>query len=468
MRRVFPIFATLFLVCAFAYGEVPANDPRVTPVVTAYRKARPAVVNISTEQIVTTRVGVFGNDPFDNIFPSPFVRDVPVLTLGSGVVIHPSGFVVTNAHVVRQAQKITVALDEQTKVPASVISADPRHDLAVLKVDVPAGKELPFLPLGRSDDLMVGESVIAIGNPLGYSNSLTTGVISAIDRTLKFSGNVEIGGLIQTDAPINPGNSGGPLLNIKGELIGINTAIRGDAQNIGFAIPVDALAHELSALLDYERLNRVVVGMSVRQRHADTGDELVVAAVRPGTPAHLVLKEGYRLKAMNGKLLRQMPDFVCQMISVKPGDTVNFTCVHEGRELAVAVKVAAKPKPDGKALAEKLFGLHLREVSPQLARDLRLPIDRGMLVTGVQAGSVAQKIGIQAKDVVFQMERLYLKDMDSLATMLEDLKGGEVLRIGIIRGNVAAWVQIPAQAPEPGAPAAASQPAGGGTDKIRI
>ena len=469
MRRIVPVFVTVAMLSAFAYAEVPASDPRVTPVVLAYRKARPAVVNISTEQIISQRVGAFGNDPFANIFPSPFVRDVPVLTLGSGVVIHPSGFVVTNAHVVRQAQKITVALDEQTKVPASVISADPKIDLAVLKVEVPPGKELPYLPLGRSDDLMVGESVIAIGNPLGYSNSLTTGVISAIDRALKFTGNIEISGLIQTDAPINPGNSGGPLLNIKGELIGINTAIRGDAQNIGFAIPADALAKELSDLLDYERLNRVVVGMSITPRHGAAGDELMVTAVRAGTPAEAGLRVGDRVLAMNGKVLKQMPDFACPMISVKAGDTVNFTCIREGKELAVALKVAAKPRPDGKALAERLFGLQLRELTPQLARDLRLPVDHGMLVTGVVAGSAAQKIGIQPKDVVFQLERLYLKDMDSLATMLEDLKGGEVLRIGIIRGNVAAWVQIPAQAVElPGSSAPASQPARGGSEKIRI
>ena len=241
------------LACALAgpVASAPPENPRVTPVVLAYRRARSAVINISAEKIVRTGVGLFGRDPFEGIFPSPFARRVPVKSLGSGFLISPDGHIVTNAHVVRKAQKITVMLAGGSRHAARVISTDAELDLAVLKIDPPEAKALKCLALGRSDDLIVGETVIAIGNPLGFANTVTTGVISAVGRTLEFRGGVKYTGLIQTDAPINHGNSGGPLLNIKGELIGINTAIRADAANIGFAIPVDTLAAELGRLLDF-------------------------------------------------------------------------------------------------------------------------------------------------------------------------------------------------------------------------
>ena len=282
----------------------PAN-PRLTPVVLAYRKARPAVVNISTKKLARAKFGLFGRDPFEDIFEdtlaSPLFRQVPVQSLGSGFLIHPNGYIVTNAHVVRRAQKITVTLADGSKYKALAISSDPDHDLAVLKINPLAGQQLAFLTLGRSDDLMVGETVIAIGNSMGYANSLTTGVISAIDRTMSFRDVVTIRGLIQTDAPINPGNSGGPLLNVKGELIGINTAIRADAQNIGFAIPIGRLAEELPHLLDFEGINRVIFGAVVVQRHGELEDELLVTEVRRGSPADGKLRVGDRIVALDGE-----------------------------------------------------------------------------------------------------------------------------------------------------------------------
>jgi len=447
---------------AAAVAEVPPTDPRVTPVVLAYRKARPAVVNISTEQIITTRFGLFGGDPFEDIFPIPFVREVPVVSLGSGVIIDPSGYIVTNAHVIRRAQKITVNLDEKNKVPATVISADPKQDLAVLKVEPPKGVELPYLPLGRSDDLMVGETVIAIGNPLGYANSLTTGVISATDRTLDFRGGVQITGLIQTDAPINPGNSGGPLLNIKGELIGINTAIRGDAQNIGFAIPVDALAAELVNLLDFERINRVVLGASVIQRRGKAGEELHVAVVRRDTPADGKLHVGDQVLAINGKPVRQITDFTCRMLGVKAGEAISLKCLREGKEVTVSLTPKAKPRPDGNAMAQKLFGLTLREVTPELARDLRLPVEAGLLVVELEKDGPGEELGLKPKDVLFQMDRFYVKELETLGVILEEIKPGDVVKIGIIRGNVAAWVQVRSRAEEPASrPAVGTAPAKG-------
>jgi len=425
---------------AYAQEQAAASGSRVTPVVQAYRKARPAVVNISAEKVVTT--GIFGQDPFEDIFPSPLTRRVPVQSLGSGVIIHSSGYIATNAHVVRKAEKITVIFADGTQLPAKIIVSDGAHDLAVLKVEAADNKPLPYLPLGRSDDLMVGETVIAIGNAMGYSNSVTTGVISATNRTLEFAENIKYEGLIQTDAPINPGNSGGPLLNINGELIGINTAIRADAQNIGFAIPTDSLASQLAILLDFERINRVIFGASVSTRHGQAGDGFFVSAIRKGTPADGLLKEGDILTKLAGQPLRQIPDFCCTMLAVKGGQKLSLGVLRAGKETAVEITLATKPRPDGKMLAENLFGMTLRPVTPELAREMRLLVDKGLVVVGLDEAGAAAKLGIQVKDVLFQVDQFYVTDLDELGMVLEEFKPGQVTRIGIVRRNVRAWVNM--------------------------
>ena len=441
--------------CAAVLMAGPAGTEeisRVTPVVLAYRKAAPAVVNISSEKIVTTRWGMFGRDIFDDIFPSPFQRRVPVQSLGSGFIVHPAGYIVTNAHVVRRAQQVTVTLADKSKHPAKIISADEAHDLAVVKIEPPKDKPLAYLPLGRSDDLMVGETAIAIGNPLGYSHSLTRGIVSALDRKLEFAEDVSYDGLIQTDAPINPGSSGGPLLNIRGELIGITTAIRADAQNIGFALPVDSLMSEFPTLVNFERINRAVFGAKVRQRHAASGDELYVAEIAAGTPAEGKLRVGDRVMELDGKTVRQIPAFTCAMLAAAVPGEAKLKILREGKIVTAAVPLEVKPRPDGKLLARTLFGMTLREVTPQLARDLSLPMDSGLMVVGIDAGGPANVIGLTLKDVIFQVDKFYLTDLESLGTLLEEFPPGAVARFGVARGRVAAWVQIRARRTAPPAP----------------
>lgn len=431
---------------AMTAPAVPNDDPRVTPVVRAYQKARPAVVNIATEQIVPVRMGfggAGGSDVFDDIFPSPFVQRVPVQSLGSGIVIHPGGYIITNAHVVRRAQKIDVIFPDKSKYPARVISAEQQFDLAVLKIDANGGAPLPFLPLGRSDDLMVGEPVIAVGNSLGFSNTLSTGVVSATGRDLEFENNVKISNLIQTDAPINPGNSGGPLLNIKGELIGITTAIKANAQNIGFAIPVDTLAKELGDLLDFERINRVIIGASVSQRHGPLGrPEVFVSAVRPDTPAAAVLRKDDQLLTLNGSAIGQIPDWACALVTAQAGDKIALTVRRGSKEVAVELTLTAKPRPDGKVLADRLLGVVLKKVTPEVAKDRHLPVDRGLLVIGIDTTGPAAEIGVKPGDVVFQVERLHVTNLDEIGTVLEDIKTDQVIRIGILRGNFAVETSI--------------------------
>ena len=448
MKARVPTILSMMALSVPAAAQGPAPPaPRVTPVVLAYRKARPALVNIASRETVSRSANPFGVDPFDAIFPNPFSRRVPVQSLGTGVVIHPAGYVVTNAHVVRHGQKITVTLHDDKKYPARIISTDRALDLAILKVQLPKGAVLHPLPLGRSDDLMVGETVIAIGNPLGYANSLTTGVISAVGRDLEFRGGVKIAGLIQTDAPINPGNSGGPLLNVHAQWIGINTAIRADAQNIGFAIPVDILARELPGLLDFEGINRVVFGAKIAQRRRETGPEVHVVSVSPHTPAASALRAGDRVVSLDGKPVRQIPDFSCPMLSAKAGEKVRMTVRRGDKEVAVTIALTAKPRPDGKRLAEGLFGMTLRPVTPALVRSLRLPVDRGLLVVGIDAGSPAARLGVSLKDVLFQVGRYYVKDLDALGIILEEIRPGDRVRVGIVRGNVRAWASLAARRP---------------------
>jgi serine protease Do len=341
-----------------------------------------------------------------------------------------------------------VTLADKSACEAQVVAANAGDDLAVLKIEPKDGRPFPYLPLGRSDDLMIGETVIAIGNPLGYQNTCTTGIISALDRKLEFRGGRAYAGLIQTDAPINPGNSGGPLLNMAAGLIGVNTAIRADAQGIGFAIPVDRLTADLPKLLDFERLNRVVFGLTVQQRHLDTTEELVVTAVAPGSPAAKGgCRVGDRLLALNGKNLNQLPDYQFAMLNAAPNAAIKLTCWRNGKTLPLTVTVEPRPKPDGAALAGRLLGLEVRTVTPELARQLRLAARAGMLVTGVEREGPADRLGIRRGDIVFQLGRWYVTDLDRLGAILEDVTAGEALRIGIIRGRARAWTTIRVRRP---------------------
>lgn len=440
----------VFLMVASAVGgpvrgaSQAEENPRVTPVVRAYRKVGPAVVNISTTKPAPRR-GLFGDDLLDRFFHAPYQRGRSVHSLGSGFLISPHGYVVTNAHVVRQAQSITVVLPDGSTREGETISADPEHDLAVVKIGNPPEGGFAYLPLGRSDDLMVGETVIAVGNPLGLANTVTTGVISALGREVNFPGGRRVGGLIQTDAPINPGNSGGPLLNINGELVGINTAIRAGAENIGFAIPIDLLADEMTSLLDFERINRVVLG--ARARPAAEGVE--IAAVRQGTPAAGRLVPGDRVLAVNGEAVHQISDYTCAMLRCARAGEVRFRVARGEAELDVPVTLVPQPKPDGEALAWRLFGMRLLELTPQRARALNVPVERGLMIVGLDETGPAARVGLHVRDVIFQIDRYYVGNLDAVGAVLQDVKGGEQVVVGILRGEVRGWARLTARARAP-------------------
>ena len=396
---------------------------RRTPVVDVFEASRDAVVNISATKIieVSTHGGIFDFSDMFNMLPR---RRYKARSAGSGFVIHPDGYIITNAHVVSRTQDPKIIFADGTEAAATLIASDDQHDLAVLKID--AGRPLPRLALGRSDDLMVGETVIAIGNPLGYQNTVTAGIVSALDRELVFSGDrgdITYQGLIQTDAAINPGNSGGPLLNALGQLVGINTAIRGDAQNMGFAIPVNHLRAFLPNILSPERLNRVNVGLRVGGR----GQPHAVEVTKDGPAAQAGVQPGDTVLSIDGVPIVDGLDFYFEMLTRKAGQAVRLGLNRDGRQLDARLTLTAVPKPDGKALAQRKLGLILDEVRSDDGTTAAL------LIRQVESGSAADRISVRAGDILWQIGRFHVSTLDQLGQLLTAVQTGDTFIVRVIR-----------------------------------
>jgi serine protease Do len=428
------------LLCAaiVAAGGLPADGPanadpraqRRTPVVEVFERARDAVVNISSKEIIEVRSA----GPFDRFFedlfdmPSrPHTRQFTRQSVGSGFVIHPGGYIATNAHVVSRTAERKVIFADGREYDAQVVAHDTARDLALLKID--ADSALPTLPLGRSDDLMIGETVVAIGNPLGYQHTVTAGVVSAVGRDVEFGPEMMLRNLIQTDAGINPGNSGGPLLNVLGELIGVNTAVRGDAQNIGFAIPVDQLRQVLPELLDVQRRYRITSGM----RLSNLGEPRILE-VEPGSPAAEVgLRAGDLVIACDEQPVRQGMDVDFALIGRKPGDVVALRVQRDGRPVQARLRLGARPAPDGLELARQKLGLDLHPLPEEVARQLGLPNAAGLLVVKVEPGGPADRIGLERRDVLLSLGRYPLSTLEDLGQLLESAPSGEEIPLALVR-----------------------------------
>jgi serine protease Do len=414
------LWAMVVVGCAFAtaQAQTPESDRarRRSPIVQVFEECRDAVVNISTTRVV--------RHPFDDMFN--FGRPSESRSVGSGVVVHPRGFIVTNAHVVRQASDVRITFADGQTLPATIVAVDPDNDLAVMLIRTE--RPLRAIRLGRSDDLMVGETVIAIGNPLGLQNTVTAGIISALGRELDFGSRAAYRGLIQTDAAINPGNSGGPLLNINGELVGINTAIRGDAQNVGFAIAVDKLWEILPHLLDIERRERVRFGLDV------SGSNSEIVAVRPNSPAAAGgLRPGDRVVRFNGEDLRDGIDYYVHLLSQKPGDVVRLTVSRGDQLVTREIRLQEIPPPDGAKLARELLGVELVEFPESVRRRYDLPPNLGPLVERVAPKGPAAQAGIQPGDVLLRIDRITVGTLGQVGLALESLSPGAAVVADILR-----------------------------------
>jgi serine protease Do len=412
--------------------------------VRAVEKAAPAVVNISTKQVRVVRPYFWMDVPevFKRDFGDLFQPRRQVTgSLGSGVIISPRGYIVTNAHVVQQADEIIVTMADESQRKAELVSADPEADLAIIKVEAPG--PLAAIRLGISSDLLIGETVIAVGNPFGYQHSVTTGVVSALDRTITPSPETRHEGLIQTDAPINPGNSGGPLLNIRGELIGINTAIRAGAQGLGFAIPVDKVRTIMTGLLAVRRAGQSWHGLKFDPSARDA----IVLEVGKGSPAATAgIQKGDRIETLGGRRVADVIDLETNMLDHKAGDSVALGLRRGDRRVDANVTLAVAPKPDGDRLARTLFGVHLQELKPELARSMRLAVDRGLLVAGVDNGGPAATAGFQDGDVVVQVDRYRIYDLETLGNLLANVEKGDRILFYVVRGQTVARAIVSARA----------------------
>ncbi|MFH1464249.1 MAG: trypsin-like peptidase domain-containing protein [Pseudomonadota bacterium] len=366
----------------------PASERR-NPVVEAVARTAPAVVSINCEV------------PAQSPFPLFYGGRGTATSQGSGAIIRADGVVLTNAHVVEGALRISATLSNDTSYEATVVGLDADLDLAVLQLEGAA--DLPWIPLGSSAELMLGETVIAIGNPFGLGHTVTTGVISSRARTLEVADRA-FQDYIQTDAGINPGNSGGPLLDIHGELIGINTAIRRDAENIGFAIPVDRAAKVARDLLRYGSVRAPWLGLAVVDvggpRYAGTpvaDGAVVVSSLDPGA-AEGGLEPGDVILRLDGRSVRSRADLNLQLANHKPGDTVSVTGLRGADPLEVSLTTAACPDDMGQRALERRLRVEVQPIDPTTARRLRA--SSGLVVTAAAADGTFAAVGLRVGDVI--------------------------------------------------------------------
>jgi Do/DeqQ family serine protease len=439
LRRLLPLAG--LLACAAA---ARADDPflRRTATVAVVEKVGPSVVNVTTER--AARSGPFrpfGDPFFDRFFSDFFELRVPESSqsLGSGVVIDAAGHVLTNEHVVSRAETIRVTLADGRELEAKLIGAEPNFDLAVLELVEP--KDVPWTAPGRSNDLLVGEPVIAIGNPFGLSNSVTTGVVSALHRSVRAEDRV-YHGFLQTDASINPGNSGGPLLNAEGSLIGINTAVYQGAQGIGFAIPIDVAKRVVGELLSKGEVSPVWLGIDVQDLDGRIAEVMelprnlagaLVSRVREDGPAAAgAVRRGDVIVRIDGAPVRSAREFYEHLERATSGQTLALGVWRVGTERRVTLAVQAIPEQQIAELGEQLLGMRLA------------PADEGgFRVAAVRPGSGAARIGIEAGDRVLGINGRGLANAAAWRRVVLDLRGRSHALVVVQRGRGRYHVTVP-------------------------
>lgn len=426
-------FAVAALLAIPLLGE--PSDPQQDPVVLAIQKVAPAVVNISTERLVQRSF----NDPFEELFRQFFgigrrPRIEGAHSLGSGAIVDEDGWIVTNFHVVQRATKIHVVLADGSQFDAKFVSGDDKNDLALLKIE--AGKKLPFIEIATDREVWLGETVIAVGNPFGLEHTVTKGIISAKHRSYS-AGDVTFNDILQTDAAINPGNSGGPLINTRGQLVGINMAILSQAQGIGFAIPAKRVADMLASWLTPEKRAGLWLGL----RFARHDDRLVVADVQRDSPAAKAgLAAGDVVKRVDGAAYHDPLTLQRYLIRKHPGEIVHLEIERNGKHRAYRVALAALPKLSVPDLFRSKFGLQVQELTADLAEALGIPITQGLLITDVEKGSPAAAAGLRRGLVITHVAGEEVQLMERLAERLADVKSGDALTLAIFlierRGNL--------------------------------
>ncbi|PMP67468.1 MAG: serine protease [Thermodesulfobacterium geofontis] len=411
-------------------------------------KAAPAVVYIETEKVVSMPRDIFpfeffGDEIFKRFFSPPRYRQRGA---GSGFIISQDGYVVTNNHVIQGAQKITVKLLDGRNFEAKIIGTDPFSDIALLKIDA---KNLPTLTLGDSDSIKVGEWVIAIGNPFGLSHTVTVGVVSAKGRSGIGISDVE--DFIQTDAAINPGNSGGPLLNLKGEVIGMNTAIftrSGGYMGIGFAIPSNIVKTVAEQLKTKGKVERGYLGVYIQDLTPTLAKELglkttegaLITDVRPGSPAEKYgLKEKDVVISYNGKPVKNASELKNYVILTKPGTEVEIGIIRNGKEMKIKVKIEAQKegliisRAEMSNLEEFLenLGLIVEDITPEIAKKLGLSSLKGVIITEVIPETPADYAGLTPGLIIDEVNRKKINNLNEFFQALKPSLETKKVLLGI-------------------------------------
>jgi serine protease Do len=413
--------------------RTPLAAPPERPVFVELTKAlNPAVVNISTKQEVKrprTRMP-FGEegDPFEDFFERFFGRRAPRRqrpSLGSGFIINATGYIVTNNHVVEGATEIKVTLATKETFDATLIGRDPKIDLALIKVK--SDKPLPTVPFGDSEALEVGDWVLAIGNPFGLGHTVTTGIVSAKGRTI---GAGPYDDFIQTDASINPGNSGGPLFNMRGEVIGINTAIVAGGQGIGFAIPSNMAKEVLLQLHDRGKVTRGWLGVAIQKLSPDLVQAfklendhgaLVADVIPDGPAAKAGIERGDIIVRFQGHKIQDSSELPRMVATVAPGTQVDVDIVRGGKKLTIPVKLETlkDEEPQEKVArlqpsdVEETLGLQVQALTPEIARRLRLEGSEGVIVSQVAPDGPAAEAGVRQGDIIRELNRKPIPDLET-------------------------------------------------------
>ncbi len=440
------VIACLFSITFFS--EAAAFN-RKTPVVIAVSRVSPAVVNISSEYQVRNRPNPFGFeiDPFfDNFFKDffdpYFSRHQKRYSLGSGVIIDGKRcYILTNSHVVEKTTKINVTFKDGREFEGHLVGADPDSDLAVVKID--SDKPLPSIEMGNSNDLMIGETVIAIGNPFGFSHTVTTGVISALGRSIRTSDRV-YRNFIQTDASINPGNSGGPLLNINGELIGINTAIYAKARGIGFAIPINKARRIIADLIRFGEVIHAWLGIFVQDIDSHLAQYLglkaargvIVRYVEPASPAESAkVREGDIILKLNENPVANTEDFNSLVKDVAPGKTVTLDLLRRGKHIKTKLKACVFPEKRAIELAYSMLGVMVSPITSELASKFGISGSKGVVVVKTRRGSDLDRMGVSRGDIIRRIDEIRIDNIKDFRSAIVRYRMKKSLVILVQRNN---------------------------------